>query len=45
MDEDEEELEELRSGGHGLAGSVGTRTSNVGTRILEEGVTALPSMG
>lgn len=30
MDEDEEELDELRSGGHGLAGSVGTR-------ILEEG--------
>lgn len=43
MDEDEEVLEELWSGGHGLAGSVGTRTSNVGTRMLEEGVATLPS--
>lgn len=45
MVEDEDELEELRSGALGLAGSVGIRTSNVGTKILEEGVTTLPSMG
>lgn len=45
MDEDVDELEDLRGGGPGLAGAVGTRTSMVGTRILEEGVATLPSMG
>lgn len=45
MDEDVDELEDSWLGEPGLAGAVGTRTSMVGTKILEEGMATLPSMG